>query len=201
MPADPAGLFEVIHHLEMRRPTDLRHKRGTDLEVRQARLRLWSLNRWLHGEVGRGYWFGREGWTTEDWQRYTEREGFETWLGYLEGTPVGYFELVRAREQTRIKCFGLFAHFVGRGLGAHLLTEALERAWQGETQKVVLDTCNLDHPAALPNYLARGMQLARTERLPLNPASAAAQAIREGRCRGAIYNAHNLGGDADNVVK
>ena len=43
------------------------------------------------------------------------------------------------------------------GVGGWLLTRAVERAWEVEgTRRVWLHTCDLDSPAALGNYRARG---------------------------------------------
>ena len=53
--------------------------------------------------------------------------------------------------------------FTGRGLGGALLTEAVERAWAAGAARVWLHTCTFDHPAAIPNYLARGFTVFRTE--------------------------------------
>ena len=58
-----------------------------------------------------------------------------------------------------IAIFGLAPQFIGRGLGGALLTHALEEAWGSRPQRVWLHTCTLDHPAALPNYLARGLTI------------------------------------------
>jgi GNAT superfamily N-acetyltransferase len=49
----------------------------------------------------------------------------------------------------------------GEGLGGHLLTCAIERAWEAGADRVLVNTCTLDHPAALPNYLARGFEVVR----------------------------------------
>jgi hypothetical protein len=38
-----------------------------------------------------------------------------------------------------------------------MLTDALERAWAWDARRVWVHTCNLDHPAAVKNYEARGM--------------------------------------------
>ncbi len=68
--------------------------------------------------------------------------------------------------------FGLLPQFVGQGLGGHLLTEAVERAWQMDARRVWVHTCNLDHPAALKNYQARGFKLYQTiekmKEIPMN---------------------------------
>jgi hypothetical protein len=47
--------------------------------------------------------------------------------------------------------------------GGALLTSALEEAWRMNPPRVWVHTCNLDHPAALTNYQARGMKIYKTE--------------------------------------
>jgi GNAT superfamily N-acetyltransferase len=65
--------------------------------------------------------------------------------------------------------------FTGRGLGGRLLTHAVQRAWTHAagvaTRRVWVNTCTLDHPAALANYLARGFVQFREETKPRAPAS------------------------------
>jgi len=64
-----------------------------------------------------------------------------------------------------IAYFGLLPEFVGRGLGGHLLSVAVERAFESGARRVWLHTCTRDNPAALPNYLKRGFLPFRTEPL------------------------------------
>jgi hypothetical protein len=52
---------------------------------------------------------------------------------------------------------------IGLGLGAHLLTVAVEEAASIRATSVWLHTCSLDHPAALANYQARGFVPFRVE--------------------------------------
>ena len=52
--------------------------------------------------------------------------------------------------------------FIGRGLGGALLTHAIEQAWTSGAKRVWVHTCELDHPAALTNYEARGMRTYKT---------------------------------------
>jgi GNAT superfamily N-acetyltransferase len=76
----------------------------------------------------------------------------------------GYAELDRTCvENVEIVFFGLMPEFIGKGLGSYLLTAVVEHAWDVGAERVWLHTCTLDHPAALPNYLARGFRLFRTE--------------------------------------
>ena len=71
--------------------------------------------------------------------------------------PLGYAELDR-REAGEIELayFGLFPHAIGQGLGEYLLNHALRAAWKHSPRRVWVHTCDLDHPAALPNYLKAG---------------------------------------------
>jgi GNAT superfamily N-acetyltransferase len=80
--------------------------------------------------------------------------------------PAGYFELRRQPDgAVEIAYFGLLPEFIGRGLGKFLLSEATRRAWELGATRVWLHTNTLDHAAALPNYLARGFSVVRTETL------------------------------------
>ena len=68
-----------------------------------------------------------------------------------------------AEESVEIAYFGLLPEFLGLGLGGHLLTEATRAAWALHPRRIWLHTCTFDHPAALPNYQARGFHITRTE--------------------------------------
>jgi GNAT superfamily N-acetyltransferase len=62
-----------------------------------------------------------------------------------------------------IMYFGLVSAYMGRGLGGWLLTRAVEEAFALGGERVILNTCTLDAPQALPNYLARGFIIVREE--------------------------------------
>jgi GNAT superfamily N-acetyltransferase len=76
---------------------------------------------------------------------------------------VGFFLLERHGADIEIKLFGLLPEWIGRRVGGWLLTEAVRRAWATGPARVILNTCSLDGPAALPNYLARGFTVEREE--------------------------------------
>jgi GNAT superfamily N-acetyltransferase len=157
-----------IHHLEMNAPDDFRPSPfPPGFEVRQARIPSPELNRFFYATVGSDWhWTDRLVWTLDDWLAYLDRPELETWIGYAEGTPVGYFELERQPErQVELKYFGLLPHFVGRGLGGALLTAAVERAWAMGASRIWLHTNTLDSPAALKNYEARGFRVFKVEKL------------------------------------
>jgi ribosomal protein S18 acetylase RimI-like enzyme len=164
---------KTTYTLEMLKPDDLRPKLVDipDLRVQRMEVRCPEFNKFLHTVVGYDYrWGGRTHWGKDDWYRYVNRDEMETWVAYLSGTPAGYFEIEKTSEgDVHILAFGLLPQFIGRGLGAHLLTRAVQRAWEMGASKVWLSTCTHDHPHALKNYCARGFRIRKTEENPANP--------------------------------
>jgi GNAT superfamily N-acetyltransferase len=157
----------TIRFLEMTSPGDLKSKRSGKPGVLFARVPrpMPELSRFFYTGIGGSYkWFERRGWTLADWQTYLDQPKVESWVLSVEGIPAGFVEYNRHdNSDVEIKYFGLLPAFVGHGLGAHLLTEAVECAWKMGASRVILDTCNTDHPQALPNYLARGFREYKVE--------------------------------------
>ena len=142
------------------------------IEVRRAEIPAPELNRFFYVAVGSDWWWHeRLSWDRERWMDWLDRPELETWIGYLDGTPVGYFELeAQPSGQVEIVYFGLLPSFIGKGLGPVLLADAIDRAWAVAARRVWVHTCTLDHPRALVNYQARGCQVydraEKVERLP-----------------------------------
>ena len=124
-----------------------------------------SLWRHLYSEVGRDYrWLDRLPWTDAEARAYLNDPAVSLWTLTANGTLAGYFELRREPDGAiEIVYFGLLPGFMGRGLGAHLLTEAVDTAWSLGARRVWLHTCSFDHPVALSNYLKRGFTIFKTE--------------------------------------
>ena len=124
-----------------------------------------ELSRFFYGAIGgEWFWLERRPWTLERWNEYLASQNIETWVLSVDGIPAGYCEMQKyPTGDVELMYFGLLRAFIGHGLGAHLLTEAVERAWARGAERVILDTCNLDHPMALANYLARGFREYRVD--------------------------------------
>ena len=154
-------------YLEMRDPSDLRAAKVDDpaIEIERQRDCSVELFRFLYIEVGRNYhWIDRLPWTDDEIRVYLARPEITLWLMTYEKQIAGYFELRNCEDgSTELAYFGLMPQFIGRGLGKHLLTCAVEQAWAGGANRVWLHTCTLDDAAALPNYLKRGFQPFKTE--------------------------------------
>jgi GNAT superfamily N-acetyltransferase len=144
----------------LRDPAALRPARLDDPAVRVERVENCppSFWRYLYAEVGRAYrWLDRLPWSDDAIRDYLADPDVSLWLMTVHGAPAGYFELRRdTTGGMEIAYFGLLDEFIGRGLGGHLLTIAVEAAWAAGAERVWLHTSSLDHPAALPNYLRRG---------------------------------------------
>ena len=154
--------------LEMRDPALLRSAAAPKLPIAidRAEVPQPELNRFLYTAVGgEWYWLGRLPWTFERWMAWLDRPEVETWVARSGGSPAGYFELERQQGgDVEMAYFGLMRQFIGRGAGGHLLTAAIRRAWDmPDTRRVWVHTCSLDHPSALANYQARGLEIFAVE--------------------------------------
>ncbi len=73
------------------------------------------------------------------------------------GIEVGMIELdFPTAGECLIRFLGLVPELAGRGHGRWLFAELLRLAWRSGIARVRVNTCSLDHPAALPAYLAAG---------------------------------------------
>lgn len=153
-------------YLELRSADELRRSRAPVgdvwLECRRpiAREEYLPLYR-LVGE--RWHWRDRFAWPAEQLSAYLESPGVHVWVLTVSGETAGYFELQARDGETEIMYFGLAPGFIGRGLGGWLLTRAVEEAFALGNAPVVLNTCTLDGPHAMANYLARGFRIVRAE--------------------------------------
>ncbi len=163
---------ETVTYLEITNPTqqnlvDLSAYRATEKPIQIIQIKKPSpqLNRYFYVAVGREwYWVDRLPWTIEDWQKFLAQPGHETWMGLVEGTPIGYFEIHRSKPtEIEIVSFGLLPEFVGQGYGPLLLRSAIQRACELQPTRLWLHTSSLDHPKALANYVNNGFRITHRE--------------------------------------
>ena len=132
----------------------------------------------LYAMVGRAYrWRDRDAWTDERLQAHLDAPGVSVTV-LRDGSEVaGYFELAHrpaaagadGRPEVELLYFGLRDRWLGRGLGRRLLEAAIAAAWRTDAARLVLNTCTLDHPSALPNYLSRGFRVTGEEAYDVEP--------------------------------
>lgn len=120
--------------------------------------------RYLQDRVGRPWnWESRLRMDDETLTNKIHAPTTEITVLMLDGAPSGFFELTRAKEGvTDLAYFGMMPHATGRGLGKWFLTEAVYAAFSEKDdhapERVTVNTCTLDHPAALPLYQKVGFK-------------------------------------------
>jgi GNAT superfamily N-acetyltransferase len=103
---------------------------------------------------GRWLWFSRLAMSDRE---LGDRAGEVHEVQDPQGRAAGMLELdFRIEGLCKILFLGLVPELAGQGHGRWLFAETLRRAWAPGTRQVVVHTCSLDHPAALPAYLRAG---------------------------------------------
>ncbi|HEY7809212.1 MAG TPA: GNAT family protein [Allosphingosinicella sp.] len=75
------------------------------------------------------------------------------------GVEVGMLEFdFRTDGECLIRFLGLVPELAGKGHGAWLFAQTIALAWRPGVARVHVNTCSLDHPAALPAYLKAGFR-------------------------------------------
>jgi GNAT superfamily N-acetyltransferase len=159
-------------HLELRRPEELRPGRPPAEPVELLRRRPISAADYLelYALVGELWlWRDRLAWTQEELDRYLASPDVHVWSAHVRGASAGYFELRQHSDRAvELMYFGLAPPFIGRGMGGWLLTRAVQEAFALDASRILLNTCTLDAPQALPNYLARGFTIVSEEQYLLD---------------------------------
>ena len=117
--------------------------------------------RYLYRLVGDPWkWVSRRRMSDEDLAEVIQDPSVYVYILYVSGVPAGFAEIDhRDRAQAELKFFGLAPEFTGRRLGPYFLTHVIDLAWSLQPKRFRLETCSLDHPAALPLYQKFGFQV------------------------------------------
>lgn len=149
----------TVWHLALRDPAGLVPASVADVEVSVEPDP--AVSRALYDEVGAAHgWVDRHG-RDLDWWR--ERLAGGTVLtAHVDGELAGWAELMPVADgEVELTLLGVRERARGRGVGGHLLTAAVQHAFADGAAAVLLETCSLDGPAALPNYQRRGFVVER----------------------------------------
>jgi GNAT superfamily N-acetyltransferase len=154
-------------YLELRGPSELTPGRPLGLPIDLIHRRPITADdyRALYNLVGEPWlWRDRRIWSDRELDSYLASPRIHIWSAHRGSETAGYFELQQHGDAiVEIMYFGLAPRFIGQGIGGWLLTRAAEEAFRLGGERVVLNTCTLDSPHALPNYLARGFRIVREE--------------------------------------
>lgn len=153
----------LVTHLEMHSPDSIRFDPdlpGADLQ-RIERDKPGVSRDFYRRVGGPWHWVDRRDWTDAQWREWTDREGHHLWAMTVDATEVGYVELEQQGDgDVEIAYLGLLPGMSGSGRGGWLLGRALQEAWAlPGTHRVWVHTCDLDSPAAVGNYRARGLSV------------------------------------------
>ncbi|TVV75042.1 GNAT family N-acetyltransferase [Sphingomonas solaris] len=88
-----------------------------------------------------------------------------------QGIEIGMLELdFREAGTCTLAYVGLIPELAGKGHGGWLMAQALGLGWRKGITRLQVNTCTLDHPAALPFYLKSGFRaVARTVETFVDP--------------------------------
>lgn len=114
--------------------------------------------RYLLDRVGRKWhWVNALRLSDEELAAALHAPGRDIRVLYLDGAPAGFFDLKpELPDQTELAYFGMMEQAMGQGIGRWFLGAAIEAAWASNPRAVTVQTCTLDHPAALPLYQKLG---------------------------------------------
>jgi ribosomal protein S18 acetylase RimI-like enzyme len=119
--------------------------------------------RFLYNTVGEEWlWTDRRRMSDEKLLEEVRHPEVELYVLYAAGQPAGFVELDRRpKPAISFNYFGLLGDFIGRGLGKYLLNWAVDQAWSYNPEKLIVDTCSLDHPRAIGEYQRAGFRPVR----------------------------------------
>lgn len=114
--------------------------------------------RYLIDRIGRKWtWVNALRLSDEELGEELAKPGRDVRVLYLDGAPAGFFDLKpHMPDAVELAYFGMMEQAMGQGIGRWFLGAAIETAWALGPQSVVVQTCTLDHPAALPLYQKLG---------------------------------------------
>ena len=114
--------------------------------------------RYLYDRIGEEYyWVDRRRLTDAQLLQIIHHPQVELYVLYTEGVPAGLAELdLRDAATAQLAYFGLMPEVIGKRLGYFFLYHACMNAWSRPISKLLVNTCTLDHPRALPLYQRLG---------------------------------------------
>jgi GNAT superfamily N-acetyltransferase len=114
--------------------------------------------RYLYNTIGDAYyWVDRRKLSDTALAAIIQDAKVELYVLYTDGNPAGLAELdFREGSNGQLAYFGLMPEAVGKRLGYFFLYHAIANAWARPITKLLVNTCTLDHPRALPLYQRLG---------------------------------------------
>jgi GNAT superfamily N-acetyltransferase len=114
--------------------------------------------RYLYDTIGGPYyWVDRRKLDDAALAAIIQNPQIELYVLYADGCPAGMAELdFREATSALLAYFGLMPEFIGKRLGYFFLYHVVANAWARPISALLVNTCTLDHPRALPLYQRMG---------------------------------------------
>ena len=156
------------NYLEINSIRDLKDvvKPNGDYSLNLLQPKNFQLNKFFYKNIGKKHkWIDRLVWTENQWIDYVSSEKVKTYVLKYKEDLAGFFELILHSEKNEIEIayFGILEEFQNKKLGSYLLSQAIQKSFKRDIDRVWVHTCSLDHKNALNNYIARGMKIFKTE--------------------------------------
>lgn len=158
----PAPVQVTVTFLEMPAPPahypPLPHNR--QIALLRAKAMPLHFYRYLMDRVGRKWeWVNALRLDDEELAAGVHREDRDIRVLYLDGAPSGFFDVrPHPPHEVELAYFGMMDHATGQGIGRWFLGAAIEACWSHGPSRVTVQTCTMDHPAALPLYQKLGFR-------------------------------------------
>ena len=139
--------------------------------------------RYLQDRVGRKWqWVNVLRLNDEELSAGLHREDLDIRVLYVDGAPAGFFDIKpHLPDEVELAYFGMMEHATGQGIGRWFLGAAIEACWSHKPRRVTVQTCTLDHPAALSLYQKLGFRPVAQKKevvVPLSFADRSASVMR-----------------------
>lgn len=146
----------------------------TTLTLVHARRPTLAFYRFLYDTVGAPWaWTDRHRMDPQRLAELVASPETEVHVLHDDGVPAGYAELDKRRfPEIELAYFGIMPEHIGKRLGPYLLDRILRHAWALGPARLVVNTCNFDHPRALPLYERHGFVVERREEGPVEDLAA-----------------------------
>jgi GNAT superfamily N-acetyltransferase len=152
----------IVTYLEMNKPPARLPPQPVGSRLALMRIDPMPLHfyRYIYTTIGLDYlWVERLSLNDDDLAERVCKEGVEVSVLYANGAPAGFFELdFTELPIVYLAYFGLFPEWVGRRVGPWLLGCAVSEAFSRGANRITVNTCTLDHPAALAFYQRMGFE-------------------------------------------
>lgn len=131
-------------------PDGISFTRGTDISLAAYRA--------LYDDVGRQWhWVNRRLLTDRQLSAIIHHPATEIFTLKRRDRAIGFVELnFKLFPQVEIVFVGLVKDAIGKGLGSQMLQQAISYIYSRAPSRIIIQTCTLDHPSALPLYQSFG---------------------------------------------